>query len=588
MLLASVRVVNSKSGVATNHEIEPGETLRGEFTFETVAIERGGEVVASGLSDQPYVAETGELHLPRLQAREVLQNREEGLEQSWVFERAPDARGDVTVSLAVSGQEYVGETSLGLHFVDPETGVGTRYGRGTWIDALGERTDVLVAYADGIITLTVPGRVVDGSSYPAVLDPTVFGEFGVDTGAAAVSAAIEAQELPDIAYSGTLNNEFLVVWSDRRRSAGYDTTLDFDIYGVRVKKDGTILDTSGFLIEYQAGDQNYPHVAWGGSPTAKYYVTWRTGGDIWGASVDTSKTIADRGSLVTGSEDDLPTDIAWGSSKFLIVFYRVSGANYAVRAHTVTATFGSGAGTSIDDSAEAKSYPRVEWFSSISKFEVVWAVEESSGGWNIKSMDVNESPTSGTERAVNSDSDTQDDPDIACLSGGCLVVFADHNVTCCSFDISGRLLDSSGIPTGSRFTVNTTTTGEQTLPSVAEDNSKYLAVWESAEDLKGQLVTVSGSTPSLDHSEISVSSSAGSQYKPPTFATAIKGWEVTPGGATTGSIFGVASTAGTRHMMPAIDCIPNTGLCLNPLARFTPGTGAEDEIDRVKYYTVDF
>ena len=75
-------------------------------------------------------------------AEEILQNGPSGVEQSWRFEHAPSGRGDLVVRVAASGLRYAGTTEGGLHFVDPATGVGVRYGIATFIDADGARTTI--------------------------------------------------------------------------------------------------------------------------------------------------------------------------------------------------------------------------------------------------------------------------------------------------------------------------------------------------------------------------------------------------------------------------------------------------------------
>lgn len=126
-----------------------------------------------GGAPKPQVADDGHLELVREPVVEHLRNSKEGVEQSWAFADKPAGAGNLVVEVEVEGQHYVGVTDGGLHFVDPDTGVGVRYGHATWIDADGEETSLLATWTGEAIELRVPEAVVDQSSYPAVLDPVM-------------------------------------------------------------------------------------------------------------------------------------------------------------------------------------------------------------------------------------------------------------------------------------------------------------------------------------------------------------------------------------------------------------------------------
>ena len=97
----------------------------------------------------------------------------------------------------------------------------------------------------------------------------------------------------DADASAAWNNskkEFLVVWS-----AGYDENSESaDIYGNRVKEDGTVLDDDGFPISTAKGAQTTPDVEWTGK---NYQVVWsdtRNGNpDIYGARVNGQGKVKD-------------------------------------------------------------------------------------------------------------------------------------------------------------------------------------------------------------------------------------------------------------------------------------------------------
>src|SRR5690606_11771838 len=104
---------------------------------------------------------------------------EAGVEQSWTFAARPDGAGELVVSVPLQVGAFVSADADGLHFSSGE-GPGVRYGHGTWIDAEGKKSAVPATFADGSIVLRVPAALVDGSSYPAVLDPVISSEIEIN------------------------------------------------------------------------------------------------------------------------------------------------------------------------------------------------------------------------------------------------------------------------------------------------------------------------------------------------------------------------------------------------------------------------
>jgi hypothetical protein len=116
------------------------------------------------------------------------------------------------VRLAAAGEAFTGATEGGLHFADPATGAGVRYGAATWVDARGRRSAPHVAWDDGGIVLTVPAETVEASAYPAVLDPVIGPELGMD--APIFAPAPQWFGVPAVAWGG---GSYLVAWPDARR-----------------------------------------------------------------------------------------------------------------------------------------------------------------------------------------------------------------------------------------------------------------------------------------------------------------------------------------------------------------------------------
>lgn len=191
------------------------------------------------------------------EAIETLENTRSGLEQSWTFNSRPSGHGDLVIAMAAEGAEFVGETSEGLHFRDPDTGLGLRYSQPFWIDASGNRVALHSNFREGRIEIRVPGDVLDEAAYPAVLDPTISAEYDLD--APIVGPAADLNTTPAIGHSGTTGNEYLVIWQDRRRNLN----LNFDVFGAHVDRNGNILDSVGALISPidHAGNHTHPRIA---------------------------------------------------------------------------------------------------------------------------------------------------------------------------------------------------------------------------------------------------------------------------------------------------------------------------------------
>jgi len=139
--------------------------------LETIGAARGGVALdATVLSSQ--VTSPGVVTAVHASFVETIETRPDGIEQSWSFEHAPGAVGELEVIVGTSGIDYLSTTSEGLEFRRPGE-IDVRYSHGVWIEANGNRTPVAARYDRGQILLTVPTSLVAHSAYPAVLDPRI-------------------------------------------------------------------------------------------------------------------------------------------------------------------------------------------------------------------------------------------------------------------------------------------------------------------------------------------------------------------------------------------------------------------------------
>ncbi|AKT38190.1 hypothetical protein [Chondromyces crocatus] len=224
--------------------------LGAPLTLATTHITRGDHAFLG--AGAPRVEGDGHLAIPRGPAAvEHLHNTDEGLSLSYTFANPPEGQGDLTVRLRIGGQRYAGQTPLGHHYRDDATGLGVRVGLATWIDARGTTTPVTVhALPDAsALELRVPADVLAASSYPAVLDPILSPEAGLDQ--PLLGQASGAQSHPAIAFDGS---GYLVAWTDTR------TPVE-STFATRVAADGTIRDPVGIFL----GPGSSPTIAFDGT-----------------------------------------------------------------------------------------------------------------------------------------------------------------------------------------------------------------------------------------------------------------------------------------------------------------------------------
>ncbi|WP_375771542.1 hypothetical protein NR798_11810 [Archangium gephyra] len=129
-----------------------------------------------------------------------------------------------------------------------------------------------------------------------------------------IGAAPGMQRTPAVTWTG---RRFLVVWGDMRGS-------DWDIFGARVRSDGKVDDPAGIPISTAPGDQRFPGVA---HHNWKSLVVWddtRAGPHrIWGARVEEDGDVRDPdGFAISGGAyaNEFRPAVAYGSNQFLVPY----------------------------------------------------------------------------------------------------------------------------------------------------------------------------------------------------------------------------------------------------------------------------
>ena len=499
------------------------EPVRGApVTFTATAVTRDSARIDDGEASAT-VAQDGSLTLARGPVSELLRNSDRGVEQSWRFTRRPAGIGDLTVQIKVTGQSFAGRTANGLHFNDPATGVGVRYGQATWVDAGGERAAVRAVYRRGEIVLTVPAAVLEASAYPALLDPVISAEFGLDTPVQA--PAWNNQRLPAVASDG---NGYLVVWDDYRHLKN----ATYDIYATRVSASGQVLDPGGIRVSGAANNQVVPSVAFDGT---RYLVAWydyrnnTTYPDIYGARISAAGAVLDPGGIPisTASSYQYHPSIAVGGGNFMVVWQDYRNGAYA----NIYGARVSPTGAVLDKSGFLVSGATHHQYTPDLAFDgtnflVVWMDYRKTAGkyTRVDTFGARVSSAgvlldkSGIQ--ISSNGLLQYYPVISYSANGStyLVVWQEYrNLAKTYWDIMGRAVTPGGILKGAGDILVCNSTGDQTEPDVAHNGTDFMVAWRdnrssTNSDIYGARVTPAGAL--VPNSEVALSSAAGIQYRP--------------------------------------------------------------------------
>lgn len=455
------------------------EVIRGGAVhLTTVAVARGPLDLSSDRVSA-RVESDGSLSLSRGDLVERLTNSDQGVEQSWLFGDRPEGTGDLEVRVRVRGMVFAGRTAHGLHFKDPKTGLGIRYGWASWVDAMDKRWQLQSRFDEevGAVVLSVPAAVLDSSAYPAVLDPVLMPEF--DLNEPVYTQSLEQQQAPGVAFDGV--DTYLVVWQDDRGG-------NWNIHGARVDSTGEMLDPLGFDISRAGGAQQYPVVDFDGST---FLVVWednRAGNwNIFGARVDAASwTVLDPAGIAisTAGNNQQRPDITFDGTDFMVVWQDQRNGNWDVYGTRVNAqgTVQDAAGIAIFTQTNNQQNPAVAFDGS--NYLVVW--QHSGADWNIYGtrLDTGLTVLDPNGIPISPAPNDQQNPEVAFGGDQFLVVWQDYRTGAggSRWDIYGARVDDLGdVQEGFGIPISAYDQDEQdqTLPQVVYDGSEYfMVVWQ--------------------------------------------------------------------------------------------------------------
>ncbi|MFP2908706.1 hypothetical protein ACLESD_27385 [Pyxidicoccus sp. 3LFB2] len=289
---------------------------------------------------------------------------------------------------------------------------------------------------------------------------------------------------PAVAWDG---KQFAVVWQDARGGADAD-----DLYGARVRKDGTVLDPAGGVpIITLPGAQRAPALTWTGN---RFLLVWQddSGGteDIYGARIRRELTVYGAGSfpISTGPGDQSLPRVAPSGSKSLVVWddtrlgpHRVRGARVGddgVVWDVAGFTLSSG-------DAEEELQPGVA--AGDHQFFVAYAGAETGtplfGPHHILGTRVSHAPEVKDSPALlfTRSAYAQDSAAAALGAGDYLVVWREER------EAGPRLMATRVRPDGRVLDVPFTLPAgpDARRPSVAWDGDVWMVVWEEGDSFGG-------------------------------------------------------------------------------------------------------
>ncbi len=361
-------------------------------------------------------------------------------------------------------------------------------------------TDYLVVWADqrGADTSDVYAARVAADG--RVLDPS-----GI-----AVSTAADLQGDPAVTFDGT---NYLVVWTDLRGG-------DADIYGARVTRDGSVLDTFGLALVVDSAGQTAPAVVYDGTNVLLVWADTRYDvlGDIYGARITSEGAVLDSAGFAISAASNWQASpaVALGDTEVLVVWHDA-------RASAFTDVYGAritSAGEVLDPAGIGIStLDNYQWFPSVAfdgvNYLVAWVDEHGHGliyggrvGTDGGVLDPQGFPIGGAEDMSS--------PAVAFDGTYNAVVWNDVRTGPADLNVYGARVDSSGVVLDPQSVALSTAAISQERPAAAFDGTEFLAVWEEthdgSRDVRGTRLTPGGVV--LDSIGIRIPPSGGEQSYP--------------------------------------------------------------------------
>lgn len=283
------------------------------------------------------------------------------------------------------------------------------------------------------------------------------------------------QEQPAVAFDG---ENFLVVWQDSRiESYGYPHT----IYGARISRDGAVLDPSGIMISTASDYQSFPAVAFDGT---NYFVVWQREvlgpyTDLYGARVTKGGIVIDTAGIPisTAPYGQAHADLAFDGSNYLVVWEDMRGGHrndvYCARV-TPAGEVIDGAGIAISTEVWHQSYPDVAFDGT--NYFVVWHDQRNGTSFDVYGARVGADGSVLDPGAIpiSTDLDDQHNPDVV-YDGTCyFVAWRGHRDG--FFDVDGARVSTEGVVLDPEGLAISRADQNQLTPGVARGSYRQILV----------------------------------------------------------------------------------------------------------------
>lgn len=318
-----------------------------------------------------------------------------------------------------------------------------------------------------------------------------------------ISSGVNWEETPAVAWNGA---EYLVVWADSLPLPP-DDGGQYDIRGRRVSVAGVPLAPDFRISSPTGSDEVYPAVAWNAT-RAEYLVVWidfrGVEGDIWGRRVRADGTTVGADFLISVSapgNQGFP-DVVWNATRnqYLVVWSDGRAGDqapmsdiYGQRVGALGRVVGdeihiSGAGATGHDGGAA-----VAWNAVVNQYLVVWEDHRSGSDGNAygRRISARGAPI-GEDFRISSPAASAARPDVA-WSGTVnryLVVWEDYRDPSGLADLYGRRVRANGTVVGDADIElsGPAATSDEVDPAVAwsETAGQFLLVWQDRRDKERQ------------------------------------------------------------------------------------------------------
>lgn len=311
-----------------------------------------------------------------------------------------------------------------------------------------------------------------------------------------------AEETPVIAFDGT---NYLVAWEEWLDT----TTRDSSIMGRRVSPAGALIDAAPLTLAAAPGEQSEPTVAFDGINTLVAWTDYRAGGDsdILGVRVGKDGTLVDSQPLpmVSAAGAQFGANLIAGGGGLFMTWAdsRAGGSTVYAARFDANGASQDGSGVVLPSVPNLQQTPAVA--SDGTNYLVVWS-DSRTGGPSIYAIRVGPQGALLDSSAirVSATAGWQNSPLVAWNGSSYLVIWVGQN-TPVGRRVSpdGTILDNADIMLPA----------PQQISSIASNGSDFLIVGsKSYQDIEA--ARISGAGIPLDTTGILISSAGGSQFYP--------------------------------------------------------------------------